>query len=194
MRVANVPVVLPVAVAVLVAAGCGGREGAPAGDAPPETAPAPASADPASDAEVIAAQAPYYTAPSCVECGRELDEYAVDIVEQGKLVRLCDVACVPKFRSDVAAGLEARDEALIATQLADYPTDQCVVMEADLDVMGTPRDIVWGSRLVRLCCDACIETFHEDPATYLAMIDAAKQPPASLGGAKPAEPAASAGG
>lgn len=193
MRVAIAPVVLTVAFALL-AAGCDGREGAPAGDGPPETAAVPAPAAPASDAEIIAAQAPHYTVLFCVECGRELDEYAVDIVEQGKLVRLCDVACVPKFRSDVAAGLEARDEALIATQLADYPTDQCVVMEADLDVMGTPKDIVWGSRLVRLCCDACIETFHEDPATYLAMIDAAKQAPPSLGAAKPAEPAASAGG
>lgn len=173
MRVAIVPVIVPLAAAAaLVAAGCGGgREEAPASEAPP------AAAEPAPDAEIIAAQRPFYTVAFCVECGRELDEYAVDIVEQGKLVRLCDVACVPKFRSDAAAGLEARDEALIATQLADYPTDQCVVMEADLDVMGTPKDIVWGARLVRLCCDACIETFHEDPATYLAMIDAANEPP-----------------
>ncbi len=183
MRVAIVPVILPVAAfaAALVTAGCGSRDEAPAGEAPAETAAAPAAAAPATDADVIAAQKPYYSAPSCVECGRELDEYAVDIVEQGKLVRLCDVACVPRFRSDVAAGLEARDEALIAAQLADYPTDQCVVMEADLDVMGTPKDIVWGSRLVRLCCDACIESFLEDPDTYLAMIDAARQPPPALG-------------
>lgn len=172
MRMSFVPAALA---AALIVSGCGGGGDAPAGDAPPADAAALATVPDGDEAAVIAAQRADYTVLFCIECGRELDEYAVDIVEDGRLVRLCDVACIPKFRSDAPAGLEARDEALIATQLADYPTDQCVVMEADLDVMGTPKDIVWGSRLVRLCCDACIETFHEDPAKYLAMIDAARQ-------------------
>ena len=153
----------------LVLGGCGTRESGGGAAAP--------NALSAADAEIAAAQRGDYSVKVCVECGTDLGEPAVEVVSDGKLVRLCSAECAAKFAADPVAGLQARDDALIASQLPGYPTDQCVVMEDSIDLMGTPKNVVVGARLVRFCCDTCIETFREDPAKYLAALDeAAKHP------------------
>lgn len=162
-----------------ILAGCGARE---------ERVSGAAASLPPADPAVVAAQLPDYSVPYCIECRRPLAEHALDVVQDGKLVRLCgNDACTTRFLADPAAGIAARDSALVETQLAAYPTTQCVVMEADLDVMGTPKDFVYGARLVRLCCDNCIETFREDPARYLAALDQAKAHPVREVGLTPQE-------
>ncbi len=63
--------------------------------------------------------------------------------------------------------------AIIARQLPTYPLDTCVVGGEKLGEMGEPLDLLYAGKLVRLCCDSCLEGFEEDPARYVAAIVAA---------------------
>jgi hypothetical protein len=66
--------------------------------------------------------------------------------------------------------------AIIAAQKPTYPLTTCVVTGEKLGSMGDPVDYVYGNRLVRLCCSACVPKFTKNPGKYLAMLDAASQP------------------
>ena len=72
------------------------------------------------------------------------------------------------------------DAAWLAKARADYPLNECVVSGDEFDggPMGKPNDFVYRvegkpDRLVRFCCKDCIKDFNEEPARYLAEIDAA---------------------
>lgn len=39
--------------------------------------------------------------------------------------------------------------------------------------MGDPIDVVYGTRLARLCCKGCVKKFKADPAAMMAKVDAA---------------------
>ena len=43
--------------------------------------------------------------------------------------------------------------------------------------MGEPVNLVdrGSNRLVRLCCEGCVEAFKEEPAKYLAKLDEAQK-------------------
>lgn len=58
-------------------------------------------------------------------------------------------------------------------QVAAYPLDVCVVTGEKLGDHGEPFDLLHEGRLVRLCCDSCLEDFKAEPAKFLAKIDAA---------------------
>jgi hypothetical protein len=62
---------------------------------------------------------------------------------------------------------------VIAQQVPTYPLRVCPVSGKELGSMGEPYNHVHEARLVRFCCDGCIEDFDKDPAMYLAKIDAA---------------------
>jgi hypothetical protein len=160
------------ALALLSLPACGKREAEPAGGSA-------APALPAVEAAIVAEQAPWYSATACAVCGGALDARggAKDLVEDGKLVRVCSEECGRRFLGSPAPFVAARDSLLIAAQLASYPTDSCVVMQDVLDVMGTPRDFVFGARLIRVCCDTCEERFLADPSPFLAMLDAKAKSP-----------------
>jgi len=42
-----------------------------------------------------------------------------------------------------------------------------------VDVNGEPIEYVHGTRLIRLCCKPCVAKVAENPAKYLAKVDAA---------------------
>lgn len=61
---------------------------------------------------------------------------------------------------------------------ASYPLDVCVVSEEKLDSMGGPADYAYRvkgqpDRLVRFCCAGCDSDFADNPAEFLAKLDAA---------------------
>lgn len=58
---------------------------------------------------------------------------------------------------------------------AAYPLTTCVVSDEKIGDHGKPFDYMHEGRLVRLCCEACVDQFKEDPDKYLAKIDAAKK-------------------
>ena len=55
---------------------------------------------------------------------------------------------------------------------SSYPIDYCIVSGEDLHVMGEPVVIDHDGRVVKFCCDDCIDMFKKSPAKYLAKLDA----------------------
>ena len=112
-----------------------------------------------------------YPLADCAVCRSALTESGVDHVRGSRLVRLCSEECVVGFEVDPGPAMAAVDAAWMEAQRDSYPTEMCPVMGMDIDVMGTPTEILHGTRLVRLCCDSCVETFLDDPATWLSKLD-----------------------
>jgi hypothetical protein len=137
-------------------------------------APAPAvSAKP--DAEVIAKQLPSYPLTECPVSHEGLDAMGkpLDLVHEGRLVRLCCKGCVKEFKKDPTVTLKAIDAGVIAAQQASYPLKTCIVSGEELASMEAPLDMVHGTRLVRLCCKGCVKGFQKNPDEQMAKIDAA---------------------
>ena len=69
------------------------------------------------------------------------------------------------------------DAAWLAKAKADYPLKTCIVSGEDLGGdMGAAVDYVYHQmgqpdRLVRFCCDKCVEKFEKNPEKYLKEID-----------------------
>jgi YHS domain-containing protein len=134
-----------------------------------------ATAEKAAEAAIITEQLPSYPLDSCVITGQPLDAMGgpLDIVREGRLVRLCCKGCIKGVDKDLEAVLAKIDAAVIAKQLPDYPLDTCPVTGQKLGGMGKVIDHVHGTRLVRFCCKGCIGAFEKEPAKYLKTIDAA---------------------
>ncbi len=126
--------------------------------------------------QIIKEQLPSYPAGPCLvsgeELGGELGE-PVDLVHEGRLVRLCQERCESTFAENPAKYLAELDRRVIAEQLPSYPLDSCVVGGGKLGSMGEPIDYVAGTRLVRFCCKGCISGFQKDPGKAMAKINAA---------------------
>jgi YHS domain-containing protein len=75
--------------------------------------------------------------------------------------------------TDIESPAPTGDEAVIAEQLPTYPLSVCPVSGKELGKMGEPANHVYEGRLVRFCCSMCEGQFNEDPAAYVAKIDAA---------------------
>ena len=125
-------------------------------------------------------QVEHYTVKECVVCGMPLGAAGgpIDVAQDGKLIRVCSKECRARL-------VAARDSALIATQLASYPTDMCVVTEDKIDALGSPTNILWGTRLVRVCCKTCEQQFRETPGDFLAALDAMRDVKAVEAGTTP---------
>ncbi len=126
-------------------------------------------------AAVVAAQLPSYPLKDCVVSGEGLHAMGkpIDIVHDGKLVRLCCKGCKKMLRKKPAEIVAKIDAAVIAAQKPTYPLKKCVVSGEGLASMGGPIDVVHGTRLVQLCCDGCKKGFARKPERFLAKIDAA---------------------
>jgi len=137
---------------------------------------APQAAKGPTDAELIAAQKPSYPLTTCPIGGEALTSKGepVDVVHEGRLVRLCCQHCaelLPRKADEVFAKIDA---AVVSAQSPIYPLESCVVSGEPLGgSMGEPVDLVHGTRLVRLCCSSCKRGFAKRPAAFIEQIDAA---------------------
>ena len=129
------------------------------------------------DAAVIAAQTPSYPLTTCTVSGKELGSMGdpIDVVHGTRLARLCCKGCVKSFRSDPAKTLAEIDAALIAAQTKTYPLKVCLVSGEELGSMGDPIDVLYGTRLARLCCKGCVKRFKAKPEELLAQVAAASK-------------------
>jgi len=136
----------------------------------------PAKAFAKIDAAVIAAQKPGYPLDVCPISGEKLAEMdaPIDVVVGTRLVRVCCKSCVKAVRKDPAKALAPVNAALIAAQVKTYPTDQCLISGEPLGEMGEPIDLLYGTRLARLCCKGCVKGFKKDPTGFFAKLDAMK--------------------
>jgi type II secretory ATPase GspE/PulE/Tfp pilus assembly ATPase PilB-like protein len=117
------------------------------------------------DEGVIAAQKASYPLEKCPISGEELGKDAtmkpVDFVYNTRLVRFCCPKCIDGFKKDPAATMQKLDRAYIASQKAKYTATVCPVSG---DKLGdTAVDVLYGNKLVRMCCPDCKGELAKDP-------------------------------
>jgi type II secretory ATPase GspE/PulE/Tfp pilus assembly ATPase PilB-like protein len=105
--------------------------------------------------------------------GKKLDAKAIDVVVDGRLVRLCCPDCKSGLEKDKAAAFAKIDAGVIAAQKASYPLTTCPISGEKLGGMGEPVNVVQGTKLVKLCCNNCKKGLEKDPAAALAKVDKA---------------------
>src|SRR6185436_1418195 len=171
-----------IALAAPLAAQSAAPAPAPATPAPAAAAPksAPAAAAPggvaAYEAPIIAAQKPSYPMNSCLACGKVWgpEDHPLDLVRQGRLVRVCGPDCVKPFDAQAAKWFKVLDDQIIAAQSSTYPLTHCPVTNEELG--KKPKYTVVGTRLIEVCCNDCKKELATNPTTAaaaIAKIDAA---------------------
>lgn len=116
-----------------------------------------------------------YTLDFCPVSGQKLGAMGSPVVKTigGREVRFCCAGCPQKYQEQPTTYARKVDEAIVKEQKANYPLDTCVVSGETLAGMDGAVDYVHGNRLVRFCCNDCIQTFTSAPAKYLAILDEA---------------------
>lgn len=127
------------------------------------------------DAAIIAKQLPSYPTNKCVVSDEPLDAMGdpVNMVVEGRLVRLCCKGCVKALKKDPDTVIGSIDKLVVKAQAESYPLTTCPVSGEELGSQGDPIEMVHGTRLVRLCCKGCVKGFKKDPSATMAKIDAA---------------------
>jgi len=125
--------------------------------------------------KVIADQLPSYPLETCVISGKPLGKMgdAKNVVVDGHLVRVCCGDCAGKVKADPKKYIETVRAAVIKKQSPDYPMETCPMTGEKLGAMGEPIQLVYGTRLVKLCCKGCVKSFHKNPAKAMEKINAA---------------------
>jgi YHS domain-containing protein len=118
-----------------------------------------------------------YPLTTCIVSGEPLGSMGEPFVykHEGREIRFCCAGCVKRFEQDPDAYMKKMDKAIIASELADYPLETCVVREDTLGTRGEPVDYVYGNHLVRFCCPGCIKSFEKEPDKYMGIIEKARE-------------------
>lgn len=128
------------------------------------------------DAQMIEQQAMHYPLTTCAVSGELLVAdgkfTGVNVVYKNRLVRVGCNNCAGKLEADPAAVLDKLDRAMIQAQRAGYPLQTCVVSGEDLSKKEQVVEILYMNRLVRLCCQRCVEKFGRNPGQHMKTIDA----------------------
>jgi type II secretory ATPase GspE/PulE/Tfp pilus assembly ATPase PilB-like protein len=121
------------------------------------------------DEAVIAAQKPSYPMKTCPVSGQALGKDSIDVVVGTRLVRLCCPDCKAGLAKDGAKFMAKVDAALIEAQKPGYAASVCPISGHKLEADSV--DVLYGTRLVRLCCPDCIAGYKKDPAKVVAKLD-----------------------
>ena len=129
------------------------------------------------DELMIVDQKPHYPLTTDVVTGEALpaDDKIIDLVHFNRLVRLGSQKSAQTFMKDPDTYIKKLDEAVIAKQSEHYPIDKCVVSGEKLSDADSIQ-AVFGNRLVKFCCDDCVDTFKKTPAKYLSMLEKGEAP------------------
>lgn len=124
-----------------------------------------------------AAGADSYPVDMCPVMNVKIDSKGAPVVKQidGRTVKVCCARCAAAFEKDPEKFHKKLDAMIVAKTKAKYPLKNCVVSGEELGTMGAPIEYVHrpANRLVRFCCEGCIDGFKKDPAPFLAKIDEA---------------------
>ena len=151
--------------------GGGAGKDAPAKQKPEEKKDAGKAGDANQDQKVMREQRASYPLTACPISGKPLGDEPVEMVSDGKLVRLCCPKCVDAVKADNAAVIKKIDEAVVAAQKAEYPLKVSVVSDAELGEKAV--DHVHGTRLVRLASAEEVAKFEKDSKAAMAKLDKA---------------------
>lgn len=124
------------------------------------------------DEKIVEQQLMHYPIDICIVTSEKLGADTVNHIHDNRLVRLANAAAVAAFKVDPTKRLKALDEAIIDAQLPGYPMDNCPV-GGPLGSMGEPVNFIYMNRLVRFCCAGCEKSLINEPAKYMAKLDAA---------------------
>ncbi len=132
------------------------------------------------EAEIATTDAPWtgaYALDTCPVSGEKLGSMGDPIVKKydGREVRFCCGGCIGKFEADQGGYWEKIDDQIVTDQLRYYPTETCVVSGEPLVENGEDiaTSMVYGNRLVRLCCKMCERQFKADPKKFIEKLDKA---------------------
>lgn len=118
-----------------------------------------------------------YPLDTCPVMGVKLDSKGKPITKEydGRTVKVCCARCVRTFEQNPEKFHAKMDKLIVGEQLDAYPLTTCVVSGEALGEMGDPVNFVHRpeNRLVRFCCEGCVEAFRKDPVPFLAKIDEA---------------------
>lgn len=127
-------------------------------------------------ANAIVSERTEYPLDFCIVSGEKLGSMGEQVVRlyDGREVRFCCESCVKPFEKDKKKWLKKLDAAMIAKLKESYPLKTCVVSGEQLGSMGEAVDIIYGNRLIKLCCKPCVAAFNSEPEKYVRMIDEVK--------------------
>lgn len=137
------------------------------------------------DKAVVAAQKDTYPLEKCVVSDEKLGSMGdpIEYVSGTRLVRFCCKGCIKSFAKKPDEYLAKIDAALIEQQLASYPLEVCPFSKHPLEE-GKAVNTLYGTRLVRVCCNDCVAHVQTSPDKALAMLDAATKTPLGASGVK----------
>ena len=140
------------------------------------------------DEKLIAAQKAAYPLDTCPVSGKKIGSMGDghEMVLAGTLVRLCCDHCVGKATKNAAKIVADVKNAAYEKQKAAYSTAKCVVSGHDIDP-AEATDVMYGTTLVRLCCEDCVDELKEQPDKFLTKLTPSAKP--TKGEDQPVEPA-----
>lgn len=117
------------------------------------------------DAAIMEQQLPTYPFETCFVSGEDLGAMGepIDYFHGTRLVRFCCKGCKGAFNKSPEKFMEKLDAALIKKLIPAYPLKTCFISGEDLNVNGKPVDMLYGTRLVRVCCKSCAKGFKKNP-------------------------------
>ena len=128
------------------------------------------------DKTVIFDQLPLYSLKECPVSGEPLGSMGdpVDMVVDGRLVRLCCGPCKKGVTAKKDAIIAKLDAAAIKSQKKSWPLKSCPISgEALGGDAGPPVEVVWGGRYVEVCCKTCKALYGKKPEKARAKVEAA---------------------
>ena len=84
----------------------------------------------------------------------------------------CASAPAEPAPADEPAPPAAKLEVRMASPVADYPLDTCVVTGESLAMVGVPVAVEVDGVVIHLCCDHCVDDVRKDPARYVSVVRA----------------------
>lgn len=144
------------------------------------------------DEALVKAQLPNYPLDTCVISGKKLGSMGdpVQLVLDGTLVQLCCDGCTKRATAKAGEMAQKVRDAAFAAQGKTYPLGECVVSGEKLGKDAVA--VMFGTKLVRFCCEKCVAKFEKDPAAFLPKLNA-KAPKEGAGAAKPGKDGAAGG-
>jgi hypothetical protein len=116
-----------------------------------------------------------YPLTVCPISGEKLGSMGEPVVRKydDREVRFCCAGCIDEFEADLDTSWRKVDEAIVKDQLRYYPVQTCIVSGEPLteDGKDIATNMVYGNRLIRLCCKICQREFKADPGKFLERLD-----------------------
>ncbi len=122
--------------------------------------------------DMAQAQLANYPMDVCLITGEPLPADAISFVVDGQLLRTCCKDCARKVKAKPAEFVKRVQRAAIEQQAAHYPLKTCL-KQPSKKLDDKAAQAVVGSRLVRACCERCLEPIVAKPAEYMKRLDAA---------------------